>query len=538
MNHEHTTTSIDPEDLHFSRQRNIFKNPAGFIQYRFEIGLWQRQAAILNALRFHRRVAVRSCNGSGKTLTAAAGVLWWLCSFRHSIAITTAPTNHQVEDLLWREIRKLYSRNPAVVGGKLTRTQIDIGPDHYAKGLSTDQPERFQGFHHSNILFIVDEASGVREDIFEAIEGCMTLRDSQGVSLTEPTGEPRRVSEAEGKYKYTRLLLIGNPTSRIGTFYDAFHARRNLWHPVHISAFDTPNFQAQLQPQRPDGSEPTDQTNGPSNADPYNITGLITPEWVREAEQNWGPNSSRFQVRVLGEFPSQDTDTLISLNVIELAANISSSRDVSDIASGDDEKNDENSRQSTGPPGITEDSSAASTPVEIGVDVARYGEDQTVICTRKGRTVVEIGSFGRQDTMATVGRVIKAIRTHSPEVVRIDEIGIGAGVIDRLKEQGFNRVVGVNDGRRAHKPDQYANLRAEMYDGLRSLFETEQITIPNDSDLISQLASVRYSYNSTGQLLIESKESLRRAGLPSPDKADALVLAFAKHNRPRYRIWT
>ena len=173
--------------------RERFYRPAAFVIRDLQTPLWSSQVEILRALTACKRVAVRSCNGSGKTLVAAAAVIWWLMAHEHqsALVVTTAPTQHQVRDLLWREVRGIYYRNADFIGGSIGRTTLELGPDHFATGLSTDSPERFQGFHEKNILFVVDEASGVREEVYEAIEGSMTSR---------------RV----------RLLLIGISTSLAG----------------------------------------------------------------------------------------------------------------------------------------------------------------------------------------------------------------------------------------------------------------------------------------------------------------------------------
>ncbi len=238
-----TTNETPPDDIPKTaaeirlRHRRAWRfNPTHFITETLDTSIWDKQGGIINALRNNRRVAVRSCNGSGKTYAAACAVIWWLLAWGSSIAITTAPTNHQVRDLLWREIRRIYTRNAALIGGEITKTGLDIAERNYAIGLSTDAPERFQGFHEGNILFVVDEASGVSEDIYEAIEGCMT---SAGA----------------------RLLLIGNPTRRSGTFFRAFHEERALWYQIHISAPETPNLV--------------------SDAD--FMPGLVTRKWVDEA---------------------------------------------------------------------------------------------------------------------------------------------------------------------------------------------------------------------------------------------------------------
>ncbi len=441
--------------------RAIWANdPVRFTSATLGASPWSKQIEILEAIRDNVRLAVRSCNGSGKTYIAAHVVLWWLMCHPNAIFITTAPTAHQVRNILWREIRCAHHENAAAVGGTLLRTSLELGDKHYAQGLSTDTPERFQGFHEGHILFVVDEASGVREGIFEAIEGSMT---SAGA----------------------KVLLLGNPTSLKGTFYEACHKRRGLWKTIHISAFDTPNLVK-------------NEVVMPS---------LVTPKWVADAEQNWGTESYLYQVRVMGEFPSESEDTLISLKLVESAA--------------------------------SEDRLAVSTDdfIEVGVDVARVESDKTAICVRRGNKIVWLESFGRQDTMGTAGRVARIAREHSPSAIRIDEIGIGAGVVDRLHELEIPKVEGINVARRASKPEQFANLMGELYDGLRERFMGGRIAIPDDSDLISQLASVKYSFTSSGQMRIEGKDELRSRGEHSPDLADAVMLAFAKSADRGFRFW-
>ena len=166
-------------------------------------------------------------------------------------------------------------------------------------------------------------------------------------------------------------------------------------------------------------------------------------------------------------------------------------------------------------------------PTIVGVDVARFGTDRTVICIRQGNHVIALTQHQKLNTMRTTGLVVKAISEYNPQSVRIDEIGIGAGVVDRLHELNYSQVEGVNVGNKATDPEHFFNLRSELYDALRARFEEQTIVIPNDDDLIGQLAAIRVEYTSRGQLKVEPKETMRRRSLPSPDKADALLLAFA-----------
>ena len=170
--------------------------------------------------------------------------------------------------------------------------------------------------------------------------------------------------------------------------------------------------------------------------------------------------------------------------------------------------------------------------IAIGVDVARFGADSTAICVRNGQRVVHLASYRKEDTMVTAGRVAAAIRHYSPNDVFIDAIGIGAGVVDRLKELRFRNVHGVNVSTRANDPRNYLNLRAEIFDALRKRFEQGTIQLPHDPELAEQLASLKYSFTSSGQIQLDSKELMSSAGLRSPDKADALALAFSFRRRP------
>ena len=195
-------------------------DPVWFAERFFGVRPWSKQREVLRLLRDHDLVAVRSCNGSGKTFTAALATLWWLVAHQdEATVITTAPSERQVKELLWREIRKLHGRNPEWLGGKLTSTRLELSERRFAYGFSTDTAGRFQGFHSENILVIVDEAAEMREHIFDAIFGSLTSENA-------------------------KMLMIGNPSRLAGTFYDAFHKNRGRWKTVHISAFDTPAFRS------------------------------------------------------------------------------------------------------------------------------------------------------------------------------------------------------------------------------------------------------------------------------------------------------
>lgn len=162
--------------------------------------------------------------------------------------------------------------------------------------------------------------------------------------------------------------------------------------------------------------------------------------------------------------------------------------------------------------------------VVMGVDVSRYGGDETVCVVRQGDKVLYIEAWAHQDTTFSAGRVARLIREYKPTITNVDSIGLGAGVFDPLRNEGL-AVREINVGEAALDKEVYVNRKAEYYGLLQKRFENGEIDIPDNSRLQSQLSSLKYLYKDT-KLQIESKESMRRRGMQSPDYADALMLAF------------
>ena len=450
-------------------------SPVKFGEEVLGVELWEKQRELLSALPEHHRVAVKSGNGLGKGFSAAVAVLWFLYTHDPAIVLSTAPTFRQVRYILWRQIHNLYRRAPETLGGRLLDTRWELDDDRYALGLSADGPDQFQGFHCPNMLIVVDEAEGVSDNIYEAIEAVMT------------SAEPR-------------LLLIGNPTTTSGMFRRAFYEERQIYHCITISALESPNL-------RPGGE--------------VAVPGLTTARWVDERRKIWGEDNPLYRARVLGEFPDQTEDALTSLSHVEAAVERWRAQQLFQ-ASG----------SATPPPGQWEPEGE----VVLAVDVARFGSDHSVILRRQGNRVDEIRTFNGLDTMQLAGWVAAAIREFQPLRTCIDEVGVGAGVVDRLREQGYG-VRGINVAQAARQKEVFANLRAEGYWRLRELFANGEIAIPPDQQLVGELVSLRYHHDSRGRVLLERKEDMRKRGVPSPDRADALMLAFLEPSS-RPRVWT
>lgn len=428
------------------------KDPAFFATEVLGHRLWSKQVEILEAVRDHPRVAVRSCHGAGKTFTAADVVLWFVCCFSDSIIVTTAPTDRQVRRALWQEIRRSHTRARYPLGGELLQTELKIADKWFAFGFSTDDPDAFQGLHAKRVLVVFDEASGVAPGIWDAADGSLT--GSQD-----------------------RFLCIGNPTDPKGRFAD--ECKQPDTRKIAISAFDTPNLQDDSQP----------------------FQGLVTRDWVDARRNRWGEDSPLWVSRVLGQFPETSTDGLIPLAWIEQAQN-----------------------RSLEP----------TTPNELGVDVARFGDDSTSIYHRKGPVLRCIGNYHGLATTEVTGRVVQALIETGADDAKVDEIGIGAGVVDSLVEQG-RPVTGVNVGEGAKDRERFANLRAEVFWGLRERFEVGDIDLdPTDEVLAAELAGLKYKIDSRGRIQLEKKEDMKKRlpNLGSPDRADAAALAFAQAEPP------
>lgn len=255
------------------------RDPVAWMRHYLDLDPWHVQAEIVRDVFRYPRVAVKACHASGKTHIAAATVIAFHYLYPRSKVITTAPTWEGVEKLLWGEIGSLYQRLPKEeMGGELLATELRSARDWWAMGLSTNEGVRFQGHHAWKMLVVIDEAPGVKPDIWTAID---SLRAGGDV----------------------HVLALGNPDVPSGPFYDAFTSP--TWKTHTINAFSTPNLAGLTLEQLL--AMPEDQLDDQPR--PY----LITRRWVREKWYEWGADSPLWSSKVLGEFPQQATDALIWL---------------------------------------------------------------------------------------------------------------------------------------------------------------------------------------------------------------------------------
>lgn len=429
----------------------------------FETDEWQKDA--LMDLAENPKVAIKSGQGVGKTGMEAVALLWFLTCFPYPRVVATAPTKQQLHDVLWSEVAKWQERSPLLKSIlKWTKTYIYmVGHEKrwFATARTATKPENMQGFHEDNMLFIIDEASGVADPIMEAILGTLSGGNN-------------------------KLLMCGNPTKTSGTFYDAFYSSRWMYKCHTVSSEDSPRTSKD------------------------NIKALI---------DRFGYDSNVVRVRVRGLFPKQEDDVFISLQLLEDAIKL-----------------ELDSEEEAGEKELTPDR------IDIGVDVARFGDDDTVIAQKLDKLIPDLLIRHGQDTMRTVGDIVKMYKelmdrfpNYSDYVyVKIDDTGVGGGVSDRLKEVKEEEkldkllVVPVNFAKKAPKSKSakfYDDIVTWMWSNVRDMLEGHELKLPDDAVLVGEFSTRKYHFISNGKQRLESKEDLKKRGLHSPDRADAVALA-------------
>jgi hypothetical protein len=447
--------------------------PQTWVKERLGEFLWTAQIEIMKAVRDNRHVAVRSCFDSGKSWTAARIACWWIDTHPpgQAFVVTTARSGVQVKAILWHEIHRAHGAGK--LPGRLNQTE-------WWRDVRNSDGE---GSHEEIVAF--GRKPGDKDPT--AFQG--THRRFVLVILDEAAEIPAMLFEAADALATndeSRVLAIGNPTDGSSHFAKVSKPGSG-WKAIRISAWDTPNFTDEKVPEDIKAH-------------------LLSRVWVEEKRSNWGETNPMWVAKVEAEFPETREDALIPYAWVRDAI----------------ERNL--------PEGI---------PVELGVDVGAGG-DRNVIACRKGSKVRLIRRDYQPDTMQTCGNLVKAIQVTGATACKVDSIGIGKGAVDRARELRFGEkqarlpVVGVNVGEKARDPEEFLNLRAEGYWGLRERFEAGDVDLPTykdmgGEDLAAQLVDVRFKRTSRGQVQIESKDDIkRRSNGASPDDADAVMLAFMK----------
>lgn len=430
--------------------------------FNFDADEWQKE--FFNNVVNNPRTAVKSGQGVGKTAATAIVILWFLSCFPFARVVATAPTGHQLHDVLWSELSKWQSQSPILSEIlKWTKTYIYVkGMEKrwFAVARTSNKAENMQGFHEDNLLFVVDEASGVMDAIIEAINGTLS-----GVN--------------------NKLVILGNPTQTAGFFYEAFTVDRDLYATQTVD------------------SEKSPRTN---------------KENIAALKRKYGEDSNVVRVRVKGLFPLEDNDVFIPITLVE--------KSIYTDYTLDDEK---------------------ITSIDIGCDVARFGDDKTVISFKVNKKVEIYKSYIGKDLMRTANEVatLFLILTEKYKFtgqvpVKVDDGGLGGGVTDKLRELKRNdpkrfsnmMIVPILFGK-SIKHKYFADTTTFMMNVVKELIspvddegnEKEvDVVLPNDSDLVAQLSMRKYEFTSKSKIKIESKEKMKERIGHSPDEADSILL--------------
>jgi hypothetical protein len=420
---------------------------------------WQVDAAAAYDAR-ERYITIRSGHGVGKsTWLSWAALHHILCRFPQRTAIT-APTEKQLFNVLWADFKVWHSRlkqpwmqDMVMIGHD--RAEHRAYPSESYITIATarpEQPEALQGVHSKNVLLIADEASGVPNKIFESAGGSMS-------------GE------------LATMLLAGNPLKGQGFFFDS-HTKGEKWKRFHVNSLTVPG---------------------------------VSKEYAEFVEQSWGLESNEYRVRILGEFPTTDSDTIISWASVSSAIG----RDITP---------------------------SPTTKVVWGLDVARFGSDRSALAKRQGKKLIEpIRWWAGLDLMAIAAKVKLEYDTTPqplrPEQINVDVIGLGSGVVDRLRELGLPvRGINVGESPATVNEDKYVNLRTELWFKGKEWFQGLDGSLPeyyrkptSGDDLVGELTRTKYKYRpgKGNKIMAEAKDELKKRGFRSPDIADAFLLTLA-----------
>jgi hypothetical protein len=450
---------------------NYKKDPARWARERADVHLWSKQREIIESVRDHAQTAVHSCHAIGKSFVAATTVAWWLDvhPVGEAFVVTTAPTDKQVKAVLWREINRLHTR--AGLAGRTNLSEWYIGKELVAFGRKpADQdPTAFQGIHARYVLLVLDEACGIPKDLWDA-----------GSSIVSN--------------EHSRTLAIGNPDDPFGEFAANCH-RGSGWNVIHVGYKHTPNF------------------TGESVAEIVKDS-LISPRWVEERRKKWGQGSAIFTSKCEGNFPLEGTSGTIPYAWAVACRDLELPESPHDVAEG-------------------------------GIDVGAGG-DRTVLRERRGLRAGREEVFVDADPMRSIGHLVRCINEWGLTRVKIDCIGIGWALAGRLAElSSTHNVVGAQRGETTHaaevvkvnfgakptegKEKRFLNKRAEVYWEVgRELSRLKRWDLGEiDDDVLAELTVSTYEImDSFGKIKIEPKDDIIERLGASPDRAEALLLAF------------
>jgi len=427
-------------------------DPVAFVQNIVGMDPQPWQQEVLQAVADGKtRLSVRSGHGVGKSATLSWLMVWYMTTRFPVKVVVTAPTQGQLFDAVFAEVKGTIEKLPAPIKRlfqvKSDKIQHKKRPDESfisARTSSKDRPEAMAGVHSENVMLVADEASGIPEEVFEAASGSMSTKGA----LT---------------------ILTGNPTRVAGLFYETHNALAGQWWTRKVSCYESP---------------------------------LVTPDFIEERKAQYGEDSNQYRIRVLGEFPTANEDSVIPRYLVDDAIN----------------------RQVQGYGGIV-----------WGLDVARMGNDKSALAKRQTNLLLEPVKFWKdKDLMELVGAVKAEYDStptdQQPGEILVDAIGLGAGVADRLREMGLP-ATSINVGESPPIKGQHVRLKDQLWFEAREWFHRRECSIPDQPELVEELTVPALKYQSNGKSRVESKDEIKRRGAfrdrRSPDLADAFILTFA-----------
>ncbi len=442
------------------QQKQFFSAISALVRAKFKVDMNQPLTEEEKELVKKRGISIRAGKGTGKDAAASIVIWWYLSCFIGSKTYLLAPSMNNLRSNLISELSHWKSRR--VDGEKVclladelellsTGARIKSDPDNGKEWFVTcnsvgpnapinEQLEVLQGKHGRFTMFVIDEASGVPDPVFEKLD----------TTLTDPVNF---------------VVLLWNPTRRSGFAYDThFGPEAKFWINLHWDA------------------EESD---------------LITETQIQYMKEKYGEGSQEYRVSVKGEPPAADSDSLIPYEWCRAAMELEF----------DEPKNE---------------------PIVFGVDVARQGMDSSVILVRQGGVVHEITELKKYDTIELARWIGARAAEWEPQAIYIDAIGLGIGVYDECRRLGIPGVYPVNVGSAARN-EKFNRLRDELWWETRVRFENNRLSLAKcpDPELVAELSGIKYKVKEdNGKIKVESKAEMKKRGMPSPNKADALVLTF------------
>jgi phage terminase large subunit len=438
-------------------------DPVFFALVALGVRCWSRQREMLEAAAAHNFVLVRSGHKVSKSTSLVILALWWALTRARAVVVLSATSGEQIGDPLWLELRRVYDHAPAPLGGVLSPDwhkglRFSGGRRIFGKKPEDHSPESFAGTSApGTLMYLIDEASGFPDALIEAAMGNLA---------------------GGGK-----MVATSNPTRTSGWYYDGFHAKAHLWHPVHISSLESPNITGREAP----------------------VPGLATRAWEERMAADYGRDSPAYSVRVEGNFPKSGTNTVNNLELVEAA--VLRHRDPEHEAASDGGE------------------------LRFGLDVGRTGDDPSVLSFVRGKRAYRFEQVHGQEGDVVAGWVLNHVRDAKREgderpLVRIDVIGWGASVYDHLKHSQELRAVPVNVSTRPNDGEKYAKKRDELWFAGR-MFLREGGSVPDDPELHGDLLAAHYTFDAKGRYVVEDKDGMKKRLKRSPNKGDAFNLAVS-----------